>query len=66
MGQIARACAVFCVDEVVIFDDGQAEIRAPEHGGYTAFADPNFFSLPCSDIPGDTAEPEESLVPHAP
>lgn len=42
-GQIARACAVFCVDEVVIFDDGQAEIRAPEHGGYTAFADPNFF-----------------------
>lgn len=42
-GQIARACAVFCVDEIVIFDDGQAEIRAPEHGGYTAFADPNFF-----------------------
>ncbi|KAI5364552.1 Putative RNA methyltransferase, nucleic acid-binding, tRNA (guanine-N1-)-methyltransferase [Septoria linicola] len=43
VGQIARACAVFCVDEVVVFDDGQAEIRAPEHGGYTAFADPNFF-----------------------
>lgn len=42
-GQIARACAVFCVDEVVVFDDGQAESRAPEPGGYTAFADPNFF-----------------------
>lgn len=42
-GQIARACAVFCVDEVIVFDDGQAQIRAPEQGGYTAFADPNFF-----------------------
>ncbi|KAM3421864.1 putative methyltransferase C9orf114 [Cercospora zeina] len=42
-GQIARACAVFCVDEIVVFDDGQAETRAPEQGGYTAFADPNFF-----------------------
>ncbi|KAK4609745.1 putative methyltransferase C9orf114 [Fulvia fulva] len=42
-GQIARACAVFCVDEVVVFDDGQAEIRDPEQGGYTAYADPNFF-----------------------
>ena len=42
-GQIARACAVFCVDEIVIFDDGQAPTRPPEHGGYTAFADPNFF-----------------------
>lgn len=42
-GQIARACAVFCVDEVVVFDDGQAQIRDPEQGGYTAFADPNFF-----------------------
>ncbi|KAK5117438.1 hypothetical protein LTR85_008823 [Meristemomyces frigidus] len=42
-GQIARACAVFCVDEVVIFDDGQAVTRAPEREGYTAFADPNFF-----------------------
>jgi methyltransferase len=31
------------VDEVVIFDDGQAEIRDPEKNGYTAFADPNFF-----------------------
>jgi predicted SPOUT superfamily RNA methylase MTH1 len=34
---------VFCVDEVVVFDDGQAPIRDPEQGGYTAFADPNFF-----------------------
>ncbi|CAK3791526.1 related to transcription co-repressor GAL80 [Lecanosticta acicola] len=42
-GQIARACAVFCVDEVVIFDDGQAQTREPERDGYTAFADPNFF-----------------------
>lgn len=42
-GQIARACAVFCVDEVVIFDDGQAEVGPPEHDGYTAFRDPNFF-----------------------
>ncbi|KXS96276.1 hypothetical protein AC578_3864 [Pseudocercospora eumusae] len=42
-GQIARACAVFCVDEIVVFDDGQAETRPPERDGYTAFADPNFF-----------------------
>nr|POE62555.1 putative methyltransferase c9orf114 [Quercus suber] len=42
-GQIARACAVFCVDEIVVFDDGQAPTRAPESGGYTAFADPNYF-----------------------
>jgi len=31
------------VDEIIIFDDGQAETRAPEQGGYTAYADPNFF-----------------------
>ncbi|KAM0721547.1 hypothetical protein Q7P37_002472 [Cladosporium fusiforme] len=42
-GQIARACAVFCVDEIVIFDDGQAATRAPERDGYTAYSDPNFF-----------------------
>ena len=42
-GQIARACAVFCVDEIIIFDDGRAQTREPEEGGYTAFADPNFF-----------------------
>lgn len=34
---------MFCVDEIVIFDDGQAPIGPPEQGGYTAFADPNFF-----------------------
>lgn len=34
---------MFCVDEIVVFDDGQAEIRDPEQGGYTAYADPNFF-----------------------
>ncbi|QIW99216.1 hypothetical protein AMS68_004734 [Peltaster fructicola] len=42
-GQIARACAVFCVDEIVVFDDGQTAARQPEEGGYTAFADPNYF-----------------------
>ena len=42
-GQIARACAVFCVDEIVVFNDGQAQTRPPEQGGYTAFADPSFF-----------------------
>lgn len=42
-GHIARACAVFCVDEVIVFDDGQAETRPPEKDGYTAFTDPNFF-----------------------
>lgn len=42
-GQIARASAVFCVDEIVIFNDGQAPIRAPERDGYTAYSDPNFF-----------------------
>ena len=43
VGQIARACAVFCVDEVIVFDDGQAPTRAPERDGYTAYSDPNFF-----------------------
>lgn len=42
-GQIARACAVFCVDEVVVFDDGQAKTGPPEPDGYTAYSDPNFF-----------------------
>jgi predicted SPOUT superfamily RNA methylase MTH1 len=42
-GQIARACAVFCVDEIVVFDDGQAATGPPEPNGYTAFTDPNFF-----------------------
>lgn len=43
VGQIARACAVFCVDEIVVFDDGQVHIGEPEPSGYTAFTDPNFF-----------------------
>ncbi|GAB7362798.1 hypothetical protein MBLNU230_g3101t1 [Neophaeotheca triangularis] len=42
-GQIARACAVFCVDEIIIFDDGQVNKRPPEANGYTAFTDPDFF-----------------------
>ena len=42
-GRIARACAVFCVDEVVVFDDGQAATLPPEKDGYTAYTDPNFF-----------------------
>ena len=47
-GQIARALAVFCVDEVVVFDDGQ--VKLPRHGEdalrkdiYTGFSDPNYF-----------------------
>jgi hypothetical protein len=34
---------VFCVDEIVVFDDGQVETRSPESNGYTAYRDPNFF-----------------------
>lgn len=46
-GQIARALAVFCVDEVVIFDDEDPEVqrRRPaiaEHD-YTAFSHPDHF-----------------------
>lgn len=43
VGQIARACAVFCVDEVIVFDDGQAATGPPESNGYTAYTDPNYF-----------------------
>ncbi|KAF2723586.1 DUF171-domain-containing protein [Polychaeton citri CBS 116435] len=43
VGQIARACTVFCVDEIVVFDDGQAPRKGPERDGYTAYSDPNFF-----------------------
>lgn len=34
---------MFCVDEIVVFDDGQSPTQPPEEDGYTAFADPNFF-----------------------
>ncbi|KAM0798317.1 putative RNA methyltransferase [Usnea florida] len=55
-GQIARALAVFCVDEVVVFDDGsvmqdaETQTASPstlENGGekdsYTGYTDPNYF-----------------------
>ena len=55
-GQIARALAVFCVDEVVIFDDGQATQDAESRDAdpkfqergirnelYTGYTDPNYF-----------------------
>ncbi|KAL8998839.1 MAG: hypothetical protein Q9169_002177 [Polycauliona sp. 2 TL-2023] len=52
-GRIARALAVFCVDEVVVFDDGQTKPRkdtGTHHhqnadGGFTGFSDPNFFLM---------------------
>ncbi|KAF2105128.1 DUF171-domain-containing protein, partial [Rhizodiscina lignyota] len=31
-GQIARAAAVFCVDEIVVFNDGQSHSRDEHHG----------------------------------
>ncbi|KAL8710236.1 MAG: hypothetical protein Q9220_005167 [cf. Caloplaca sp. 1 TL-2023] len=52
-GQIARALAVFCVDEVVVFDDGQQ--KQPESYGssyqqngrdeFTGYSDPNYFLM---------------------
>ena len=55
-GQIARALAVFCVDEVVVFNDGQAtqDAEAPnpksgpqengrEDNSYSGYTDPNHF-----------------------
>ena len=53
-GQIARALAVFCVDEVVIFDDGQSKGRPNLTNGktddsqgteskYTGYTDPGYF-----------------------
>jgi predicted SPOUT superfamily RNA methylase MTH1 len=48
VGQIARALAVFCVDEVVIFDDGQAttsnhDVEVIQQASYTGYTDPNYF-----------------------
>ena len=55
-GQIARALAVFCVDEVVVFDDGQVTQDAETHdinssiresgrenNSYSGYTDPNYF-----------------------
>lgn len=56
-GQIARALAVFCVDEVVVFDDGQAEKTSKSHGAdfghmneggrdsYSGYSNPNYFLM---------------------
>ena len=47
MGQIARALAVFCVDEIIIFDDGQSNARPNLHDGdpYTGYSNPNYFLM---------------------
>lgn len=55
-GQIARALAVFCVDEVVVFDDGSAtqdaethnstsgiQVKGPKNESYRGYTDPNYF-----------------------
>ncbi|KAI9817686.1 MAG: hypothetical protein M1832_004580 [Thelocarpon impressellum] len=51
-GQIARALAVFCVDEVVVFDDGAGhrpngrwEQRRPDDEAYTGHSDPAGFLI---------------------
>ncbi|KAL8806635.1 MAG: hypothetical protein Q9200_004961 [Gallowayella weberi] len=57
-GQIARALAVFCVDEVVVFDDGGSKMQQrsgsnngkPHYyqnggNGFTGYADPNYFLM---------------------
>lgn len=52
-GQIARALAVFCVDEVVVFDDGQRQLhqnasQAHISNGdneFTGYSDPNYFLI---------------------
>ncbi|KAL8827971.1 MAG: hypothetical protein Q9170_006799 [Blastenia crenularia] len=51
VGQVARALAVFCVDEVVVFDDGQCKRRQhdtqPQHQNgdvaFTGYSDPSHF-----------------------
>lgn len=44
-GRIARALAVFCVDEVIVFDDSPAKLRPAnvEPNSYTAETDPCHF-----------------------
>lgn len=48
-GQIARALAVFCVDEVIVFDDGQGSSqngyrqKGTDDEGYTGHSNPNHF-----------------------
>ncbi|KIW07762.1 uncharacterized protein PV09_01690 [Verruconis gallopava] len=55
-GRIARAAAVFCVDEIVVFNDGQASVHSSRNGhaqhrmrdfetedGYTGVSDPDNF-----------------------
>lgn len=44
-GRIARALAVFCVDEIVVYDDSplEARPRAVDHDRYTGDTDPCHF-----------------------
>ena len=44
-GQIARALAVFCVDEIVVFDDGtpSKEQGNDQEHRYTGYSNPNYF-----------------------
>ena len=53
-GRIARALAVFCVDEVVVFDDGQTkksgrqtngQSQGQDHTTFTGYSDPNYFLM---------------------
>lgn len=44
-GAVARALAVFCVDEVIVFDDEQLNTTNHEDTGYTAFSDPSNFLI---------------------
>ncbi|KAG7007697.1 hypothetical protein G7Y79_00008g023350 [Physcia stellaris] len=57
-GRIARALAVFCVDEVVVFDDGQTkksgrqandasngQIQGQDRNTFTGYSDPNYFLM---------------------
>lgn len=49
-GTLARAFSVFCVDEVVIFDDQPPDLRSSsrrgnDNEGYTALSDPSHFLI---------------------